>query len=102
MSNNFIKTIIKEGSLKSSYSRSPCGQSMFMILPFLCLPLDTWHKDGGRLKQGDELATLPPNAMAQDGTSLTQCSLTLVSSLAHNNAKTMRFITFWHLCCAVF
>ena len=51
-----------------------------VLLPYLCpTAIGIWRIDGTLLWRGKELATLPPNAVVQYGTSPKRCSMTLIS-----------------------
>ena len=67
-----------------------CEESLGWSCPYSSFPLstlstkryiDTHHKAGAIVWRGMELATLPRNAMAEDGTFLTRCYLMLVLSV---------------------
>ena len=52
----------------------------FLDASYFCTQqcMGTWPEAGGDMRQGKELATRPPNAMAKHGTFLTKCFPTLV------------------------
>lgn len=46
--------------------------------------IGTWCKAGGKARRGNKLTTLPHNVVAEDGTSLTRCSLPLFQRIGHS------------------